>query len=64
MIDFKGRHFDKTLSALISRCLALNFLQPLKATITGIELHHLFIKGQMICSSNMPVWEQFYALAG
>jgi len=35
-----------------------------EATIAGIELHHMLAKGQMICGSNMPVWEQFYALAG
>jgi len=34
-----------------------------KATIAGIELHHMLKKGQMTNSANMPVWEQFAALA-
>jgi len=35
-----------------------------KATIAGIELHHMLKKGQMITGVNMPIWEQFYLLAG
>jgi putative transposase len=35
-----------------------------KATIAGIELHHMLKKGQMLLSENMPVWKQFYSLAG
>jgi len=35
-----------------------------EATIAGIELHHMLVKGQMFCGPNMPVWEQFYALGG
>lgn len=34
-----------------------------KATIAGIELHHMLRKGQMVGAGNTPVWEQFYALA-
>jgi putative transposase len=34
-----------------------------KATIAGVELHHMLRKGQMVNSANMPVWEQFYSLA-
>lgn len=34
-----------------------------KATIAGIELHHMLKKGQMTCTKDMPVWQQFYALA-
>lgn len=35
-----------------------------KATIAGVELHHMLKKGQMVDAANMPVWKQFYALAG
>jgi len=35
-----------------------------EATIAGIELHHMLRKGQHINANNMPVFEQFYALAG
>jgi putative transposase len=34
-----------------------------KATITGIELHHMLRKRQMKDSQNKPVWEQFFDLA-
>jgi putative transposase len=35
-----------------------------KATIAGIELHHMLKKGQMVDAANMPIWEQFFILAG
>ena len=34
-----------------------------KATIAGIELHHMLKKGQHKVDSNTPLYEQFYALA-
>ena len=34
-----------------------------EATIAGIELHHMLMKGQHSGAANMPVFEQFYALA-
>ena len=34
-----------------------------KATIAGIELHHMIKKGQHANAKNMPVYNQFYALA-
>jgi len=34
------------------------------ATLAGIELHHMLKKGQYADAANMPVYEQFYALAG
>ena len=33
------------------------------ATLLGIELHHMLHKGQHTKSNNIPVFEQFYALA-
>jgi len=35
-----------------------------QATLAGIELHHMLKKGQHAHAANMPVYEQFYALAG
>ena len=35
-----------------------------KATIAGIELHHMLRKGQNKNANHSPVFEQFYALAG
>jgi len=34
-----------------------------KATIAGVELHHMLRKGQMIGAGSTSVWQQFYALA-
>lgn len=34
-----------------------------KATIAGVELHHMLKKGQMVDANSMPVWKQFYSLA-
>lgn len=34
-----------------------------KATLAGIELHHMLIKGQYADAANMAIYEQFYALA-
>jgi putative transposase len=30
-----------------------------KATIAGVELHHMLKKGQMVANANIPIWEQF-----
>jgi len=35
-----------------------------EATLAGIELHHMLKKGQHAHAANLPVYEQFYALAG
>ena len=35
-----------------------------KATVAGIELHHMLKKGQHISTETTPVYEQFYSLAG
>ena len=34
-----------------------------KATIAGIELHHMLRKGQHMQSANETIFEQFYGLA-
>ncbi len=48
----------------ITKCtLGFKTFDSAKATITGIELHHMLRKRQMKDSPNKPVWEQFYDLA-
>ena len=34
-----------------------------KATLAGIELHHMLRKGQHMQSANQSIFEQFYNLA-
>ncbi len=34
-----------------------------KATLAGIELHHMLHKGQHMKSANQTIFEQFYGLA-
>ena len=34
-----------------------------EATLAGIELYHMLRKGQHRQAANLPVFEQFYALA-
>lgn len=34
-----------------------------KATLAGIELHHMLRKGQYADAANMAIYEKFYALA-
>jgi putative transposase len=43
--------------------LGFKSLASAKATIAGVELHHMLRKGQMTDAANMPIWKQFYALA-
>ena len=33
-----------------------------KATLAGIELHHMFRKGQHLKAENQSIFEQFYGL--
>jgi len=44
--------------------LVLIFFALAKATIAGVEIHHMLKKWQIIGAANMPIWQQFYALAG
>lgn len=39
-------------------------LKSARATICGIELHHMLRKGQFKFKSHLPIWEQFSSLAG
>ena len=39
-------------------------LKSARATLAGIELHHMLRKGQFKFKSHLPIWEQFSSLAG
>ncbi len=39
-------------------------LKSARATLAGIELHHMLRKGQHKTLHNKPIWEQFCSLAG
>ena len=43
--------------------LGFNAMHSARATLDGIELHHMLRKGQHINSKNQSVIEQFYVLA-
>lgn len=39
-------------------------LSSARATLCGMELHHMLKKGQFKFKSHLPIWEQFCSLAG
>ena len=43
--------------------LGFKSFEAANATISGIELHHMLKKGQMLDQENIPAWQQFYLLA-
>lgn len=51
------------IKLIIKPMLGFKSFVSAKATIAGIELHHMLKKGQMVNAANMPIWNQFYALA-
>ena len=59
VVEQDHRHIKR----IIKPMLGFKSFISAKATIAGIELHHMLKKGQMIASANMPIWKQFYALA-
>jgi len=59
IIEQDHRHIKRITKSM----LGFKSFAAAKATLAGIELHHMLKKGQMICAKDMPVWQQFYALA-
>ena len=59
IIEQDHRHIKRITKPM----LGFKSFAAAKATIAGIELHHMLKKGQMTCTKDMPVWQQFYALA-
>ena len=60
IVEQDHRHIKRILKPMLG---FKSFLSA-KATIAGVELHHMLKKGQMVANANMPIWEQFYSLAG
>jgi len=60
IVEQDHRHIKR----IIKPMLGFKSFISAKATIVGIELQHMIKKGQMITSVNMPIWQQFYTLAG
>ena len=52
------------IKRIIKPMMGFKSFAAAEATIAGIELHRMLKKGQMKGVRNMPVWQQFYALAG
>ena len=59
IVEQDHRHIRR----IIKPMLGFKSFASAKATIAGIELHHMLRKGQMVVATNVPVWKQFYALA-
>lgn len=59
MVEQDHRHIKRITKPM----LGFKAFAAAKATIAGIELHHMLKQGQMTCANNTPVWQQFYALA-
>lgn len=59
IVEQDHRHIKR----IIRPMLGFKSFASAKATIAGVELHHMLRKGQMNDSVDMPIWEQFYALA-
>lgn len=53
----------RSVKRITKRMLGFKEFNSAKATIAGIELHHMLKKGQHTQAANLPVFEQFYALA-
>lgn len=52
------------IKRIIKPMMGFKSFEAAKSTLAGIELHRMLTKGQHKHSSNMAVFEQFYALAG
>ena len=59
IVEQDHRHIKR----IIKPMLGFKSFVLAKATIAGVELHHMLRKGQMVGAANMPIWKQFYALA-
>ncbi len=59
IVEQDHRHIKKVIKPMFG----FKSFASAKATIAGVELHHMLKKGQMIDAANMPIWKQFYALA-
>ena len=54
---------DRAIKKIINPMKGFKSFAAAKATLAGIELHHMLRKGQYADAASMAVYEQFYALA-
>lgn len=54
----------RSIKRIVKPMMGFKAFYSAKATLAGIELHHMLRKGQYSQAANMPVFKQFYALAG
>jgi transposase-like protein len=59
IVEQDHRHIKRITNPMLS----FKSFASAKATIAGVELHHMLKKGQMIGASSTPVWQKFYELA-
>jgi len=59
IVEQDHRHIKRITNPM----LGFKSFASAKATIAGVELHHMLKKGQMIGADSMPIWKQFYSLA-
>jgi len=53
----------RSIKRIIKPIMGFKAFDSAKATLAGIELHHMLRKGQHKQAANMTLYEQFYALA-
>lgn len=54
---------QRGIKKITKATLGFKSLASAEATVVGIELHHMLKKVQYKEAANLPVYEQFYALA-
>lgn len=52
------------IKKIVKPMLGFYSLKSARATLCGIEVHHMLRKGQYKFKSHLPIWEQFSSLAG
>ena len=53
----------RAIKRIVGPMLGFKEFHSAKATLAGIELYHMLRKGQNNNNQNLPIFEQFYALA-
>ena len=60
LVEQDHRFIKKITKPMLGFCS----LKSARATLCGIELHHMLKKGQHKTLNQLPIWEQFCSLAG
>jgi hypothetical protein len=59
----RGSLSHRSIKHIIKPMMGFKAFHSARATLAGIELHHMLRKGQHQQAENMNLFEQFYALA-